>query len=201
MNRRFAQILLPVALVLLAAAAIAAFAWPNGSRRADLVGTTVRPDSTLERPATTTSKPTRTTTSTTTRPTTTPRLGGSTPPALRPTRCGFASRRSASTPRSGPKDSRRTGRWPCRPHERSAGTRPGRHLVTSRARRCSPATSTTTASAARSSIFGRYQQGSEVVVTDTTGTDRRFRVTETLPGREGRGCRSAGSSVAPASRP
>ena len=42
MNRRFAQIVLAVALVLLAAVAIAAFAWPSGTRRADLVGPAVR---------------------------------------------------------------------------------------------------------------------------------------------------------------
>ena len=36
MNRRVAQIVLAVALVLLAAVAVAAFAWPSGTRRADL---------------------------------------------------------------------------------------------------------------------------------------------------------------------
>ena len=71
MNRRVAQIVLAVALVLLAAVAVAAFAWPSGTRRADLVGPAVRRSTTSERPATT-SRSTDTTTSTTSPPPTTP---------------------------------------------------------------------------------------------------------------------------------
>ena len=176
MNRRFAQILLAVALVLLAAVAIAAFAWPSGSRRADLVGPAVRQGTTLERPATT-ARPTRTTTSTTTRPTTT------TLPAVRPARPaadpvrvripsigvdatvraeGLAPDGTMAVP-----PAREVGWY-------SPGSAPGDEQGSA------VLAGHVDYDGVRGAFFDlrSLPQGSEVVVTDTTGKDHRFRVTE-----------------------
>ena len=175
MNRRVAQIVLAVALVLLAAVAVAAFAWPSGTRRADLVGPAVQRSTTSERP--TTSRPTDTTTSTTSPPPTTAAV------VIRPARPAADPVR-VRIPSIGVDASvRAEGLAP----DGSMAVPPVRE-VGWYAPGSAPGDEQGSAVLAghvdydgvRGAFFAlrSLPEGSEVVVTDTTGKDRRFRVTE-----------------------
>jgi Sortase domain len=178
-NRRVAQIVLAVALVLLAAVTIAAFAWPSGTRRADLVGPAVHRGTGSERPTTTstTSRSTDTTTSTTSPPPTTPTVViRPARPAADPVRVripsigvdasvraeGLASDGSMAVP-----PVREVGWY-------APGSAPGDEQGSA------VLAGHVDYNGVRGAFFDlrALVAGSEVVVTDTAGSDHRFRVTE-----------------------